>query len=142
IPLRDARRGRARQADRSAPLDRHRAAALLGSRALLRRREAARRRARRFRGPGRADEGLIMQTIAIAVLAALAAGGVIWVFVYPILSGERHAERRQQSVTRTEPAARVAASAGRGPKVRREQVEETLKELEIRQKKLKNLPLP
>src|SRR5437868_2026869 len=83
-----------------------------------------------------------MQTLAIAILAALAAGGVIWVFVYPILSGERHAERRQQSVTRTEPAARVAASAGRGPKVRREQVEETLKELEIRQKKLKNLPLP
>jgi tight adherence protein B len=83
-----------------------------------------------------------MQTLALAFLAALAVGGVIWVFVYPILSGERHAERRQQSVTRSEPAARAAPVGGRGPKVRREQVEESLKELEIRQKKIKNLPLP
>jgi tight adherence protein B len=43
---------------------------------------------------------------------------------------------------RSEPAARVAAAtAGRGPKVRREQIEDTLKELEVRQKKQKNLPL-
>ncbi|HMK79685.1 MAG TPA: type II secretion system F family protein [Xanthobacteraceae bacterium] len=83
-----------------------------------------------------------MQTLAIAILAALAGGGVIWVFVYPILSGERKAERRQQSVTRSDAAPRVAAASNRGPKVRREQVEETLKELEVRQKKLKNLPLP
>src|SRR5437588_6506417 len=82
-----------------------------------------------------------IQTLAIAFLAALAAGGAIWVFVYPILSGERHAERRQQSVTRSEPT-RVVAASGRGPKVRREQVEESLKELEARQKKMKNLPLP
>jgi len=82
-----------------------------------------------------------MQTLAIAFLAALAAGGVIWVFVYPILSGEKQAERRQQSVTRSEPRV-AAASTGRAPKVRREQVEESLKELELRQKKLKNLPLP
>jgi tight adherence protein B len=83
-----------------------------------------------------------MQTIAIAVLAALAAGGVIWVFIYPILSGERKAEQRQVSVTRAEPARVAAASARGGPKVRREQVEETLKELELRQKKQKNVPLP
>src|SRR5262245_25570955 len=81
-----------------------------------------------------------MQVLAIAFLAALAAGGVIWVFVYPILSGERQAERRQASVTRTEPRV-AAATTGRAPKVRREQVEETLKELELRQKKLKNVPL-
>jgi len=80
-----------------------------------------------------------MQTLAIFVLAALAAGGIIWVFVYPSLSGERQAEQRQQNIARSEPAARVAAS--RGPKVRREQVEETLKELELREKKLKNVPL-
>jgi tight adherence protein B len=81
-----------------------------------------------------------MQTLAIFILVGLAAGGVIWVFVYPILSGERQAERRQASVTRSEPTARVAT--GRTPKVRREQVEESLKELELRQKKAKNLPLP
>jgi tight adherence protein B len=83
-----------------------------------------------------------MQTIAIAVLAALAAGGVIWVFVYPILSGERKAEQRQVSVTRAEAAATRTGSARGGPKMRREQVEETLKELELRQKKQKNVPLP
>src|SRR3954466_973903 len=82
-----------------------------------------------------------MQTLAIAFLAALAAGGAIWVFVYPILSGERKAELRQQSFVRSEPG-RAAVPVGRAPKVRREQVEETLKELELRQKKLKNLPLP
>jgi len=80
-----------------------------------------------------------MQMLAIFTLAALAAGGVIWVFVYPILSGERQAERRQQSVTRAEPAARAAK--GSTPKVRREAVEDTLKELEARQKKAKNVPL-
>jgi tight adherence protein B len=82
-----------------------------------------------------------MQILAIAFLAALAAGGVIWVFVYPILSGERKAELRQQSFVRSDSGRVVPASSGRGPKVRREQVEETLKELELRQKKLKNLPL-
>jgi tight adherence protein B len=83
-----------------------------------------------------------MQTLAIAVLAALAAGGAIWVFVYPILSGERKAEKRQEIVTRAEPARVTAAASRGGPKVRREQVEETLKELELRQKKQKNVPLP
>jgi len=82
-----------------------------------------------------------MQTLAMFFLVALAAGGVIWVFVYPILSGERKAEQRQESFVRSEPAARVAAATRAGPKVRRDQIEETLKELEVRQKKQKNLPL-
>jgi len=82
-----------------------------------------------------------MQTLALFFLVALAAGGLIWVFVYPFLSGERQAEKRQASVVRSEPAARVAAAAGRGPKVRREQIEDTLKELEVRQKKQRHLPL-
>ena len=82
-----------------------------------------------------------MQTLAMFFLVALAVGGVIWVFVYPILSGERKAEQRQESFVRSEPAARVAAATRAGPKVRRDQIEETLKELEVRQKKQKNLPL-
>jgi tight adherence protein B len=82
-----------------------------------------------------------MQTLAMFFLVALAAGGVIWVFVYPILSGERKAEQRQESFVRSEPAARVAAATRTGPKVRRDQIEESLKELEVRQKKQKNLPL-
>jgi tight adherence protein B len=82
-----------------------------------------------------------MQTLAMFLLVALAVGGLIWVFVYPILSGERQAEKRQENVVRTEPSARVAAATRAGPKVRRDQIEETLKELEVRQKKQKNLPL-
>src|SRR5213083_2279592 len=83
---------------------------------------------------------MAMQTLALFFLVTLAAGGVAWVFIYPILSGERQAEQRQERVVRTEPVAR--ATTGRNtPKVRREQVEDTLKELEIRNKKQKNLPL-
>ena len=83
---------------------------------------------------------MAMQTLALFFLVTLAAGGVAWVFVYPILSGERKAEQRQERVVRTEPVAR-AATGRNTPKVRREQVEDTLKELEIRNKKQKNLPL-
>ena len=82
-----------------------------------------------------------LETLAMFFLVALAAGGLIWVFVYPILSGERQAEKRQESIVRSEPAAREAAATRTGPKVRREQIEDTLKELEVRQKKQKNLPL-
>jgi len=85
---------------------------------------------------------MAIQSLAMFALVALAAGGLIWVFVYPILSGERQAEKRQESVVRSESAARVAAAASsrNTPKVRRD-IEETLKELEVRQKKQKNLPL-
>ena len=79
-----------------------------------------------------------MQTLAMFALVALAAGGLIWVFVYPILSGERKAEKRQESFVRSEAATRVVARST--PKVRRD-IEETLKELEVRQQKQKNLPL-
>ena len=82
-----------------------------------------------------------MQTLALFALVAFAVGGVIWVFVYPIISGERHVELRQQNVTRSDPVAARVSSTSRTPKVRREQVEESIKELELRQKKLKNVPL-
>jgi tight adherence protein B len=83
-----------------------------------------------------------MQTIALFFLATVAAGGVAWVFVYPLLSGERQVEKRKASVAKPEQrAARNGAAQRSGPKVRREQVEESLKELEQRQKKAKNPPL-
>ena len=77
-----------------------------------------------------------MQNLAVFFLAALAMGGVVWVFVYPILSGERKAEQRVASVAKSEPAARVT----RNQKSRRDVVEATLKEFEERNKK-KRLPL-
>jgi tight adherence protein B len=81
--------------------------------------------------------GLPIQTIALSFLVAVAIGGVAWVFLYPIISGERHVEKRVATVARSGPAVR---SSGRGKeKSRREQVEETLKELQ--QKKNKRPPL-
>ena len=79
-----------------------------------------------------------MQFVAVFFLAAVAIGGVAYAFVYPLLSGERKAEQRLQSVARTEPQARVA----RGPqKSRRDTIESTLKEVEQRHKKGKTIPL-
>jgi len=81
-----------------------------------------------------------MQLYAIFSMAAIAIGGVAWVFIYPFLSGERKAERRMASVARTEPlAARPTVRSGQ--KQRREQVEGALKELEQRRRKAKRPPL-
>jgi tight adherence protein B len=81
-----------------------------------------------------------MNTFALAFLVAVAIGGAAWVFVYPMLSGERKAEKRQASVTQSTPVARVT-SGRNAQKSRREQVEGSLKELEDRQAKSKSVPL-
>src|SRR5262249_17660862 len=86
------------------------------------------------------EAAMNMQMLALFFLVAAAAGGVAWVFLYPSLSGERKAEQRRESISRAEPAAR--RSSGRNAqKSRREQVEETLKELEERNKRAKSVPL-
>jgi tight adherence protein B len=81
-----------------------------------------------------------MSTYALILLVTIAVGGVAWVFIYPILSGEKHAERRMASVARAEPVSRPQRSSG-GGKSRREQVEGTLKDIEQRQRKAKRPPL-
>jgi tight adherence protein B len=80
-----------------------------------------------------------MQVYGLFFLVALAIGGVVWVFIYPILSGERNTERRMASVARSEPIAVRTSKASAKP--RREQIEGTLKELEERQKKQRRVPL-
>jgi tight adherence protein B len=79
-----------------------------------------------------------MQTLALFGMAATAVGGVAYVFIYPLISGERKAEQRLASATRAEPAVRVTRTQ---QKSRREQVEETLKELDVKAKKPRSLPL-
>jgi tight adherence protein B len=79
-----------------------------------------------------------MQIYPLFFLVAIAIGGIAWVFVYPILSGERKAERRMASVARSQPMARPTRAA---QKPRREQIEGALKELEERQKKARRVPL-
>jgi tight adherence protein B len=79
-----------------------------------------------------------MQSIALFFLASVAVGGVAWVFLYPLLSGERKTEQRMASVARSEP---VAAVARGNQKSRRDTIETTLKEIEERHKKSKHQPL-
>jgi tight adherence protein B len=79
-----------------------------------------------------------MQLIALFFLASVAVGGVAWVFVYPILSGERKAEARVANVAKAEPAARTTRTH---QKSRRDVIETTLKEFDERHKKSKSVPL-
>ncbi len=79
-----------------------------------------------------------IQTLALAFLAATAVGGAAWVFVYPLLSGQKQAESRRASLAKSEPATRNAEKTQRS---RREQVETTLKDLETRRQKESKLPL-
>jgi tight adherence protein B len=81
---------------------------------------------------------MTMQIYGLFFLVVVAIGGVAWVFLYPLLSGERKTERRMASVARREPLARPTRAA---QKPRREQIEGTLKDLEQRQKKAKRPPL-
>jgi tight adherence protein B len=72
-----------------------------------------------------------MQTLALFFLGTVAMGGIAWVFLYPLLSGERNVEQRMASAARVGPAVR---SRGK-EKSRREQVEESLKEMQARKGK-------
>jgi tight adherence protein B len=80
-----------------------------------------------------------MQTLAIFAMVATAIGGVAYVFIYPLLSGERKVEQRRANITRSEPT--VIRVARTNQKSRREQVEETLKALDVQTNKPTNPPL-
>jgi tight adherence protein B len=78
------------------------------------------------------------QPLIMAILATVAVGGLAWVFVYPLLSGERNVERRVASAAQTVPVQRAVRGT---QKTRREQVEDSLKDLEQRQRKNARLTL-
>jgi len=80
-----------------------------------------------------------MQMLALASLAAAAIGGLAWVFIYPLLSGEKQAENRRAAVAKPEPAAKRQNE--RNQRSRREQVEGSLKDLEARRQKASKVPL-
>jgi tight adherence protein B len=81
-----------------------------------------------------------MESIAVFFLAATAVGGVAYVFLYPILSGEKKTEQRfATTVAKAAPAARATRNQ---PKSRRDSIENTLKEFEERHKKNKRVSLP
>lgn len=74
-----------------------------------------------------------LNTLGFAFLAAVSVGGVAWVFLYPVLSGEARAERRQMAVSGI--STERLSNAGRTKEVsRRDQVAQSLKEIETREK--------
>jgi tight adherence protein B len=79
------------------------------------------------------------QTLMMAILASIAVGGLAWVFIYPLLTGERNVERRVANVAQTQTVQRKVRGS---QKSRREQVEETLRDLELRQRKNARPTLP
>ncbi len=79
-----------------------------------------------------------MQALALAFMASVAVGGLAWVFLYPLLSGEKKAEERRSSIARPEPKTR---SVDRAQRSKRDQVETSLKEVEARNKEKSKLPL-
>ena len=80
-----------------------------------------------------------MNSSLIFVMVAIAIGGVAWVFLYPVLSGERKAEGRRASVAKAEPVA--VRQNQRDARSRREQIEGSLKELEARHQKSSKVTL-
>src|SRR4051794_40971194 len=80
----------------------------------------------------------MMQNLPFVLLISAAVGGLAWVFLYPILSGEKKVEQRKQSVVRAGAAA-PARAARTAQKPRREQVESALKEVEERRAKSNTL---
>lgn len=70
-------------------------------------------------------------SLLVAALVATAAGAVAWVFLGPLLSGEARGEKRQKALVGDPRARRVDRTAVN----RRDQVAQSLKELESREKK-------
>ena len=74
---------------------------------------------------------MITSTAAAVAPAAIAAGGVAYVFIHPLLSGEARAEKRQKALVDRAPERRPDRTAGAS---RRDQVAQSLKDLEAREK--------
>lgn len=80
--------------------------------------------------------------LLVPVLAMLAAGGLAYVFLFPLLSGQRKAELRMREFAVADTTIRRARRGGPDPSiVRRQQVEESLKELDARRRNVRRPPL-
>jgi tight adherence protein B len=80
----------------------------------------------------------MINNVPLVLLVMTAVGGLAWVFLYPLLSGDRKVEKRKESVVR--PVASAPARTARNlQKPRREQIEATLKQVEDRRAKSASL---
>jgi tight adherence protein B len=83
----------------------------------------------------------MLGTMAIVFLVTVSVGGVAYVFIHPLLSGEKRVEKRMRDIASDPVTARAARKAPDAATSRRQQVEETLKQLEERKKKAKRIPI-
>ena len=81
----------------------------------------------------------LVQLAAIA-LAALAVGGAVYVFALPYFSGERKAEKRVANVALGQTKTRVK-SVAQPLQMRKKQVQDTIKDLEAKQKAQRRVTL-
>ena len=133
---------------RPPPLHRHRSAALLGPRRILRRGGQARRGAGGVGGPGRQRQPARRQeclrrtslSFAAAMLAALAVGALAYAFLQPYFSGDREKDTRLKELTEPK-ASRSSLSALEQAASRRKSVADTLKDMENRQKAAEKVTL-
>jgi tight adherence protein B len=80
-----------------------------------------------------------LRTLSLAFLAMISVGGVAYVFLYPYLSGDIRAQKRQEQLSAGNPAERARERVVQVN--RRDQVASTLKELEAREKGRRNVDL-
>jgi len=73
--------------------------------------------------------------IAVVVLIALAVAGLMYAFVYPYLSGDIKAQKRQAALTAGGGDRNVSGRGGVDPAKRRKAIAESLKEVEEKNKK-------
>lgn len=69
-------------------------------------------------------------TLMVSGLALLAAGGLFYALIYPYLSGEIKAERRQRALSASKGRGLVSNERGADAAARRQKIAESLKELE------------
>ncbi len=78
-----------------------------------------------------------MESLLFVALAMVAAGGVFYVFVYPYMSGDARAEKRQAAFNSTAVASKRVVDRAADPAARRKQVAESLKEIDNKAKSKK-----
>lgn len=75
------------------------------------------------------------------MLAGLAVGGVVYVLVMPFMSGERAASKRVANVAQGQARARTRVGLQQPLQMRRQQVQDSIRDLEAKQKANKRVPL-
>ena len=79
--------------------------------------------------------------LAFTFLITVAVGGIAYVFLYPLLSGEKRVEQRMRDISADQGGVRRALKSVDPAVTRRQVVEDTLKQLEERRKNAKRPPL-